>query len=179
MATEHQGVAADLPDVLLEQFLGWKTERGYATDSQALIALLELFFSSSLARPSTSLPTGSDPHSPIDPDLIQIQAQLTHLQAASEWLELGQVQLKQEIISQQPFVKEARIHKLEQEVAQLKEVIQMGRGLINDRMELLQARILQLEGRSQSAPGDAVNFDDLPDDEPDEILTDFLEPESD
>lgn len=122
MAAEHHGVSADLPDVLMGQFLQWKQDRGYGTDSQALIALVELFF------------------------------------------------------AHQPLVKESRIQKLEQEVAQLKEVIQMGRGMITDRMDLLQAQILRLEGRSQSAPvADAVDFDDLPDDEPDEILTDFLE----
>ena len=169
MDSERCGVSADLPNVLMGQFLRWKIDRGFATDSQALIALLELFFSSPLA-----LPPLPQPHSPVSSDLTQIQAQLTHLQAAREWLETSQTQLKQEIVSHQPLVSEARVQSLEQEVTQLKEVIQLGQSIINERLETLQTRLTRLEGTAPLPP--LAEDDLLPDDEPDEILTDFLEP---
>lgn len=149
------------------QFLRWKRDRGFTTDAQALSALLQLFFSGDLAGAST-LPTA------LSQDRVQMQAQITHLQVANENLEAGQTELKQESLSHQPLVSGARMQSLEQEVAQLRQVIQRGQGLINDRLAVLAARIQRLEG--PAAGTTPVNHDDLPDDEPDEILTDFLEP---
>lgn len=168
MLPEQSCVSAILPIPTMDQFLKWKNDRGFSTESQALLALVELFLSQEINQ-SPSI--GSQVHRP---DPAPIQTQVTHLQIAGECLESGLTELKKEIISHQPLVSAARIQELERDIAELREVIQMGRQIINDRLLALHSRIERLEGSPSLSP---VNYDDLPDDEPDEILHDFLDPE--